>query len=81
MVTEIQFLDQGFRLETPKLSGRRTALYLRFLTGNPEIAGEIQILRQVLRTKTQILIVISSPANVLKNSKKVDNLYKFFLHV
>ena len=61
MVMETQFLDQGFRPETQELSGRRTALNLGFLTGNPEIAGEIQILRQVFRMETQILIVISSP--------------------
>ncbi len=61
MVMETRFLDQGFRLETQDLSGWRTALDLGFLTGNPEIAGEIQILRQVFRMETQILIVISSP--------------------
>ncbi len=61
MVKETQFLDQGFRPETQELSGWQTALNSGFLTGNPEIAGEIQILRQVFRTETQILIVIFSP--------------------
>ncbi len=61
MMTETQFFDQGFRLETQVLSGRWTSLNLGFLTGNPLIAGEIQILRQVFRTETQILIVFSSP--------------------
>ncbi len=39
----------------------QTALNLGFLTGNPKIAREIQILMQVFRTETQTLIVISSP--------------------
>ncbi len=34
-----------------------------FLTGNPEITKEIQILRQVFQTETQILIAISSPVS------------------
>ena len=61
MVTETEFLDQTFRPETQELSGQQTDLNWGFLTGNPEIAGEIQILRQVFRTEIQILIVISSP--------------------
>ena len=58
-----QFLDQvqGFRPESQELSGGQTALNLGVLTGNPEIAREIQILRQVFRMETQIFIVISSP--------------------
>ena len=55
MVKKTQFLDQGFRSETQELSGRRTALNLRFLTGNPDFAGEIQMLRQVFRMEIQIL--------------------------
>ncbi len=61
MVTETQILKQGFRLETQGLSNTWTTFNLDFLTGNPEFAGEIQILRRVFRTETQILIVISSP--------------------
>ncbi len=61
MVTETQFLDQGFRPETQELSSWRRALNLAFLTGNAEMSGEIQILRQVFQTENQILIVISSP--------------------
>ena len=68
MVTETQFLDQGFRLETQELSGRWTAFTLGFLSGNPEIAEEIQILRQVFRIETQILIVISSPVSGYEQS-------------
>ena len=65
---ETQFLDQGSQLETRELSGRQTALNLGFLIGNPDIniAGEIQILRQVFQTQTQILIVISSPGKLSK---------------
>ena len=59
MVTETQFLEQGFRTENQE---GWTTFNLCFLTGNPEIAEEIQILRQVFRMETQILIVISSPA-------------------
>ncbi len=55
-------LAKVFRPETQEWSGWRTALNLGFLIRNPEIAGEIQILRQVFRTETQILIVIPSPA-------------------
>ena len=59
----------GFRMSrTPKngdgnreMSGQQTALNLGCLRGNPEIAGEIQLLRQVFRTETQILTEISSP--------------------
>ena len=47
MVTETQFLDQGFPPETQELSSGWTTLNLGLLTGNPEIAAEIQILRQV----------------------------------
>ena len=54
-------LGPGFPTETQELSGQRTALNWGFLTGNPEIAGENQIPRQVFRRETQILIVISSP--------------------
>ena len=43
-------------IDSLKLKG-----FLTMLTGNPEIAGEIQILRQVYRMKTPILIVIFSP--------------------
>ncbi len=32
-------------LETQELSGRQTTLKLGFLIGNPDIGGEIQILR------------------------------------
>ncbi len=60
MVMENQFLDQGFGPETQELSGGWTTLNLGLLTGNPEIAVEIQILGQVFRTEIQILIVISS---------------------
>ncbi len=42
-----------------------TPLYLDFLTGNWDSAGEIQIPRQVFQTETQILIVISSPDTYL----------------
>ena len=59
MVTETKFF-QGFQPETQELSGQRTALNLGHLTGNLEIAKEIQILRQVFRMET-LLIVISSP--------------------
>ncbi len=55
---------------TPKNSGGNpilgpgfpTALNVSFLTGNTEIAVEIQMWRQVLWTENQILIVVSSPA-------------------
>ena len=50
MVTETQFLDQGFRLEAQELSDQWTALNLSFSDKNSQIAGKIQI-----------LIVISSP--------------------
>ncbi len=46
MVTETQFLEQVFRLETQEFSVRWTTLKLESLTGNPEIVGEIQILGQ-----------------------------------
>ena len=62
MVKETEFLDQGLRLETQVLPGQHTTLNLGFLTGNPEISREIQILRQVFRTETKNLIIISSPA-------------------
>ncbi len=64
MVTETQCLEQGFRTETKELSGQRTALNLGFLIGKPEIAWEIQRLRQVFRMETQILSIISSPARM-----------------
>ena len=35
MVTETQFLEQGFQPETQELSGRWTTL-MGFLTGNPQ---------------------------------------------
>ena len=38
-----------------------TVCEVEVLTGNPEIAREIQILRQVFQIETQILIIISSP--------------------
>ena len=63
MVTETRFLDQGFQLEIQELSCQQTVLYLGFLTGDPEIAVEIQIPRQVFRMETQILILISSPGS------------------
>ena len=47
-----------FRLENQELPCRCTTLNLGFLTGNPEIDREIQIVRQVFRMETQILIVI-----------------------
>ncbi len=47
MAKEAQILEQGFQPKTQGLSGW--------------IPGEIQILRQVFRTETQILIIISSP--------------------
>ncbi len=72
MVKDTQILDQGFRPETQELSGQQTALNLGFLTGNTEMAREIQILRQIFRTETQILIVISSPAYVC--IKRISNL-------
>ena len=58
MVTETQFLEQ-------ELSGSWTTLNFGFLTGNQEIAKEIQILRQVFQMKNQILIIISSPDSLL----------------
>ena len=79
MVTETQFLDQVFRPEIQELSGQRTALNLSFLIGNPEIAGEIQILREVFRMETQILIVISSPATQMFASALVKLKDSFFL--
>ena len=42
--------------ETQELSYRQTALNLCVLTGNPEIAGEIQILKQVFQTEMQIFL-------------------------
>ncbi len=60
MVTETQLLDQDFQPETQEWQ-QQTAFNLSFLTGNPEIAKEIQTLRQVFQTETQILIIISSP--------------------
>ncbi len=53
-------LGPSFPIGKPEIV-RRTALNLGFLTGNPEIDGEIQTLRQVFRMETQILNVISSP--------------------
>ena len=61
MVTEPQFLDQGVWPETQELSVQWAVLNLGFLTGTPEIAGKIQILRQVFQTETQVVIVISKP--------------------
>ncbi len=61
MVTETQILEQSFQPETQELSGIWTTLDLGFLTGKPEIATKIQILRQVFRTEIQILIMIFSP--------------------
>ncbi len=74
MLTEMQFLDQGFRPETLELSGRQTALNLGFQTGKPEIDREIQRLRQVFRIETQILIVISSPGYTSPRALLVDTL-------
>ena len=68
MVTEIQILEQVFWLETGGLSGRWTTLNLGFSAGNSENAKEIQILRQVFRTETQVLIVISNPETWLQES-------------
>ena len=45
MGTETQILEQGFRMDTQELSDIWTTFNLDFLTRNPEIAGEIQILR------------------------------------
>ncbi len=54
MVAESQILGQGFRPETQELTGRWTTLNLGLLVGNREIAAEIEILRQVFQTGTQI---------------------------
>ena len=80
MVTETQFLDQGFHPETQELSGWRTALNLGFLTGNPEIAMEIQIQTQVFWMETQILILISSPVFTIQ-LKTWCTLYDFCHHM
>ncbi len=53
-------------------------LGMGFLTGNPEIAGEIQIVRQVFQMETQILIVISSPGLttlLLQNQRGIYRKY------
>ncbi len=78
MVTETQFMNQGFRPEIQELSGRQTALNLGFLTGNPEIAGEIQILRQVFWMEAQISIIISSPVLRPWNFQVLHNIDELF---
>ncbi len=74
MVTEMQILEECFHLELQGLSARWKTFNLGFWTGNPEIAGEIQILRQVFQTETYILIVISSPAHLV-DSKHHDGRF------
>ena len=54
-------LGAGFPTGNPGIFRLIYNLNLGFQTGNQEIAQEIQILRQIFRIETQILIVISSP--------------------
>ena len=61
MVTDTQILQQGLRSETQVLSGIWATLNLDFPRGIPDIAGKIQIRRQVFRTEIQISIIIPSP--------------------
>ncbi len=52
----------GFQIfRTPKNCDRNPNFWAGFPNGNPEIAWEIQNLRQVFQTEIQLLIVISSP--------------------
>ncbi len=59
-------------------------LKLGFLTGNPEVAVEIEILRENFRMETQILVVISSPESNTtlygRNAKVTANQIKFVLN-
>ena len=65
-----QKLHKNVRPESQEFSGQWRTLNLGFVTGNPEIAGKIQILWQVFRKETQILIIISSPVQcILKHVK------------
>ncbi len=68
------FLGPEFPTGNPgivRLTDKYKLVLLGFLTGNPQIAGEIQMPRQDFWMETQILIVISSPV-------PTHQMYQFF---
>ncbi len=72
-------LGPGFPTGNPGIVRLTDNFKIGFLTGNPEIAEEIQILRQVFRTETQILIVISSPGSA-SISLKTPSIWPTTIH-